>query len=1084
MKTKLLLIVLAFLTLNVKAQPWLPVLEKEANTKAELTFYDIQKIVNKYYKDDHFDKGYYYIEGKKSKAPGWKQFKRWEWYWDTRVDVKTGEFPKTSSVIEKEKFLNDNPKAKSVSGNWQALGPNLSDGGYAGIGRINCISFHPSDTNTYWVGAPSGGLWKTTDDGENWTVFTDENSVLGISDIAIPSDYETTNTIYIATGDRDGGSVWTLGGAQHYDNHTIGVLKSTDGGTTWNETGLDYTVDESSIIGRLLIDTTDNITLYASSNTGIYKTTNGGVDWTKVLTADYVIDMEFKPGDPNTIYASTIAWNSSKIYRTINGGDNWTEVKNFSTGSRRTELAVTDDDPEYVYALVSNTSGGLRGIYKSRDGGDNFEETFSGTGTDHSLLYYYSDGSGDNSGQGSYDLAIAVAPNDTNTIIIGGVNSWKSEDGGYTWNINNMWTSHASYNFVGAPAVHADKHVLKYRDTLALFEGNDGGIYKTNNEGIDWTDLTDGMVISQFYRLSTSQSSANMVIGGLQDNGTKLLYTDGNWYDVKGGDGMECIIDPTNDNYQYGTYIDGEIERTTDGWYLSENRTIISDNIADADGGWWVSPYMLDPNNSQILYVGYNDVWKSTDRGDSFTQISSMNSSDNLRSMAMSPANSSVLYVADRYNIWKTDNGGTSWTDITGTLPGAYAITNIAVKHTSADTLWVTFGGYDANRIYESTDGGSSWSNISAGLPNLPVFSVIQNRQVLDSVSLYLGTDMGVFVKNGNDNWTMFSEGLPNVMVTELDIYYDDVTPENSRLRAATFGRGLWESDLFSEPEITVDDINEIFYISETVTDEADITFKIYTTFSSNTFTAYLSDETGDFSSETAIGTLTSDNEGTIICTIPANILSGTEYKVRVKSSNPIYTSAASNAFEIVLDNIAPTVSITSSESGTTSTNPFDIDIEFSEKVYGFEQTDVVIANATISDFDDSSAPVYTLAISPTASGSITIDVPENSATDSIGNQNTAASQWSISYTATGIEDFDNLGINIFPNPSNGKFTVEFNKEKTGDIIIYNLSGKKVYHEQLSEKSQEIDLSSLPKGVYILRLNIDKNELSTKLLIK
>ncbi|MCB2195626.1 MAG: T9SS type A sorting domain-containing protein [Bacteroidetes bacterium] len=1086
MKNTLLCItVFLFLVVNSKAQPWLPELEEAATQKSELTFYEIQKIVNDYYSSENFEKGYYYIDGDKQKAPGWKQFKRWEWYWDSRVELKTGAFPKTSATTEWNDYIQNKDAEKSVSGNWVSLGPDVSVGGYAGIGRINCITFHPSDTNTYWVGSPSGGLWETTDDGQSWMVLTDENTVLGVSDIAVPSDYESSQTIYIATGDRDGGSVWTLGGAHYYDNHTIGVLKSTDGGANWSATGLTYNTNDIEIIGRLLIDTTDNQTLFASTYNGIYKTTDGGANWNQKLTTNYVIDMEFKPGDPTTIYASTNYSNNPKIYRSTDGGDNWTTVATFGSGSRRVELAVTPHGPDYIYAIVSNTSGGLYGIYKSRDGGDNFELVFDGDETNHYLLNYYSDGSGDgNTGQGNYDLAIAVAPNDTNTVYIGGINTWKSEDGGYSWTINNMWTAYSGYNFVNAPVVHADKHVLSFRDSTALFEGNDGGIYKTNNEGANWTDLSNDMTISQLYRIGLSESSENLIIAGLQDNGTKV-YNNGSWSDVKGGDGMECIIDPTDDNIQYGTYVNGEIERTTDGWTSSANSTIISDNISDADGGWWVTPYLLDPNNNQNLYVGYNDVWKSTDGGDNFTQISSINSGDNLRSMDMSPANSNVLYVADKSTIWKTDDGGSTWNDVTGSLPSSYSITYITVKETSEDTLWVTFGGYDANRVYESTDGGATWTNISAGLPNLPVFSIIQNKQVTDSISLYVGTEMGVFVKNGNDNWQAYNDGLPNVMVTELEIYYNQSVPEDSKLRAATYGRGLWESDLYNDPDIIINDIVDTFYVSETNTAEIDISFTISATFSSNTFTAYLSDQDGDFSSEEEIGSLTSDVAGTINGTIAASTPSGEGYRVRVKSSNPSSVSSLSNSFKVVFDNVAPSVSITSDEGSSTSSEPIDISITFSEEVTGFTEEDIDVGNGTVVSFDDANAPEYFVEIEPTESGEVTVDVAAGVATDIVGNENTTASQWSISYTPTSIDLIEQYGIKIYPNPSAGIFTIETADYSVQSVEIVDMSGKIVHQQPFDiATSKEIEVRSLTKGVYILRLHIEDKVVTEKIMIK
>ena len=264
-------------------------------------------------------------------------------------------------------------------------------GGYAGIGRLNCIAFHPSNTNTCWVGAAAGGLWVTTNNGSSWTCLTDNNGALAVSDIVIPTDYATSNTIYIATGDKD-----------HWDNRSIGVLKSSNGGSTWNNTGISYTLSSGNMVNRLLLDPNNNQIIIAATTTGVYKTTNGGITWNTQLTATNFIDMESKPGDFNTLYGSTT---TGSIYVSANGGTSWTQA--FYNGSAyRIELAVSANQPAWVYAVAANSASGLYGIYKSTNSGISYTQVFSGTTLN--LLGWNSDG-GDAGGQGWYDLCLAAA---------------------------------------------------------------------------------------------------------------------------------------------------------------------------------------------------------------------------------------------------------------------------------------------------------------------------------------------------------------------------------------------------------------------------------------------------------------------------------------------------------------------------------------------------------------------------------------------------------------------------------------------------------------------------------------------------
>ncbi len=510
----------------------------------------------------------------------------------------------------------------------------------------------------------------------------------------------------------------TLSGGQAADNVSIGVYKSTDGGGTWFATGLTFNKSDGTRITRLLIDPTNSSILYAAVNTGnpqaagaegIYKSIDGGTNWTK-KTGGFWGDMEFKPGTSGataTIYASSMGnYNFSPSFHYFtevtysnDGGDNWSTPLLISNDAVRGELAVTAANPAIVYLVVANGNGGLDNIYKSTDSGIHFAPMLvpAPAGNDgKSFFGYESDGSGDNVGQGSYDICIAASPIDENEVYIGGVNTWK-----YTtatgWKCVTHWSTSPP------TVVHADKHAQAYQPgTNVLFEGNDGGIYKTNDGGTTWTDLTDGMVISQIYRIGVSQSDASIILTGLQDNGSKK-YIGGpsNWVDVNGGDGMECIVDFNNaTSYMYVTYVEGEISRNTDG-FSTQVKTKISENIGTAADrkGAWVTPYIMDPTNSATLYAGYAKVWKTTDHGDTWGAISqdlSPGQYDKLRSLAIAPSNTNVLYTADPTNMWKTTNGGTSdWTDITANLPTlSNSITYIAVKNDDPNTVWFTVGGY------------------------------------------------------------------------------------------------------------------------------------------------------------------------------------------------------------------------------------------------------------------------------------------------------------------------------------------------------------------------------------------------------
>ena len=300
MKKTFIFIFILFLCYAASAQNWRKNLPQN-KTKSELTLPDYQKAFNDYWDSFNVKNGRYVdAKGKEHKAYGWKQFKRWEYFWSSRVNPVTGEFPKTTAYEQVQKFYNSQNIPKSANGNWTSLGTSYSDGGYAGIGRLASIAFHPTNDQIFWVGAPAGGLWVTTNGGAEWNALTDNNGVLGVSSIVIPSDYDASHTIYIGTGDRDAS-----------DNNSIGVLKSTDSGLTWNTTGLVFEASQEKQIGAMLMLPGNNQTIFAATTSGLYKTIDGATNW-DLLTNLNFIDIEFKPDNLTVMYGST---RNGKIYK-------------------------------------------------------------------------------------------------------------------------------------------------------------------------------------------------------------------------------------------------------------------------------------------------------------------------------------------------------------------------------------------------------------------------------------------------------------------------------------------------------------------------------------------------------------------------------------------------------------------------------------------------------------------------------------------------------------------------------------------------------------------------------------------------
>jgi len=751
-----ILISSAFFSLSLSAQVWEDNLRKINSNPTT---------ADKFEAFEHYRATHPYTKGN-----GYKPYAR-EMDFILERTSENSTFKPNALYIEWEKEQEKYANAKTnSSANWIAKGPintpiNLNNNKKRGNGRVNCIAFDPNHEDIIWIGSPGGGLWKSVDGGSNWTTNTDNLPVIGVSHIAI--DPNNNQIMYIVTGDADAS-----------DTYSIGILKSTDGGGTWNTTGLSYTVNQQKTVNKVIINPNFTDSLYAVTNSNILISADAGITWQAVGSVGRWRDIELKPNNPTVVYAAKQSSGGSNIYKTTDGGVNWSIIDNGMTGSRyRPLIAVTPDNPEVIYALFSGSDDEFHGLYKSSDSGDNWILQSDSP----NILGRATDGTS-TGGQSWYDLSLGVATNNDSLVYVGGINIWRSDDGGVNFNIDaNSGNNQQLYSYM-----HVDQHAFEFNPhTHVAYAGNDGGFYKYMDTLNTWVDISDGLEISQFYNLGLSQSNYNRLVAGAQDNGTEML-TNTTWDAIMGGDGMECAIDHYDEDVIYAEYQYGGLRKSYNGgnnW----------DNIKPVNyEGGWNTPYEMHSINNNLIVIGYDEVYRSTTAGSSWDSISyNVSGGSAIKTIALAPSDEDYIYAASYSSIEVTKDAGQSWTNI---KPGLlnYSMTDIAVATNNPNRAWVTFSDYNnTHKVYETDDAGSSWTNISGNnLPGLPVNCIVYQGGTNDD--LYIGTDIGVYYKNNNmSEWIPFNDGLPNVIVKELEIHYGAGT-----ISAATYGRGVWESPL------------------------------------------------------------------------------------------------------------------------------------------------------------------------------------------------------------------------------------------------------------------------------------------------
>lgn len=733
------------------------------------------------------------------KARGWKWAARHEHELLKRADAN-GTLPSGEVLLDAAHQLEQSqsltPQARTAQNpTWSPVGPYGSTT-LEGIGRINCIAFHPTDANTYYLGFAQGGIWKTTNGGKSYTPIGDQLPILRIGAIAI--DPNNPQVLYISLSDFAyvGYDLYTADRKRN-THYGLGVWKSTDGGTTWQPTGLRNTLEENtrSLTRSIWVNPRNSLEVVVVGSKGIFKSFDGGQAWQQVQGA-FTSQLIQDPSDPSVLYAAgmyvhTVRTGTAGVLKSSDAGNTWRTLNTQIPGNlaQRVEIGISPSNPSVLYAVTCNTNNTFEGFYRSKNAGQTWEKApVSG-------INLLGDSPAGSYGQGLYDLTILVHPTNPNKVYVGGLTMFETADGGNTW---TQTFDYGSY-------IHPDQHQLAYNPlNKTYYLCNDGGLYTT--KGIvpnrtqnlsNWQFVCDGINATSCYRLGVAPS-ANLLVTGSQDNNTYLGGSNTPWRNIFGGDGMECLI--TNSeiyaSYQYGTIIG-----TTPDFQRSFQ---IFPPITGDDTGEWTTPYVWAKQSQQIIVAGGNVHRVPVGRNaTALVRISDFPKIGNTRYAALSSALAvaqsapNVIYVAKRaqplYNVpaqvYRTTNGGLRWEDITSGLYSQSYVTSLSVDEQNPERVWATLSNFvTGEKVYYSNNGGKNWQNISYNLPNIPA-----NALAYDSNGvLYVGMDVGIYyLTEGSQTWKPFATNLPNVIINELEIH-----PDTQKLYAATFGRGLWVADL------------------------------------------------------------------------------------------------------------------------------------------------------------------------------------------------------------------------------------------------------------------------------------------------
>ena len=680
-------------------------------------------------------------------------FKRERWFYEQRMfpDNFIPENSYAEAIDQRNELRQSQGFFLGANNTWTSIGP--TSGFYFSYGnissRITTIKYDPVNPSIIYLGAAYGGVWKSVNGGDSWTSMTMDEASLSSGALAV--DPVNNNIVYYGTGEA------TYSGTSYYGR---GLLKSTDGGTTWTNytSGLQNFTFFSRIVIRpghsneLLAALGSRSSLGATG--GIYRSTDAGITWS-VIASGRCDDIVFSP-DGQKAYAI----GSGTSYRISTDGGATFNTSTALSPLTRNHIAICKTSPNVLYSATH--SGSSINVFKSTDGGVTFSPAASGTNFSGSQAWY--------------DFYMYVNPFDPDYAYVGSIDVWRTTNGG---------TSFANITFgYSGGNVHVDQQNMDFHptDPDKMMCVNDGGVWRSTDRGTSWSNLNSTLNLTQFYRIASDPSNASHILGGTQDNGTQRTLGTMNWEGAFGGDGGEVCFHDVDNNYILGETQNNGVQRSANG-----GASFTSATNGLTGSGSWVAPLKSHPDSAGIFYTARQAVFKTTTWGASWFPISG-STGGTVREMAISKSNPEIMYVTSGSAVLKSSDRGYTFTNVGAAVPNR-TITGIYIHPDSSDVVLLCESGFGGGHIFKSTNGGTNWSDISGNLPDSPANDLLIYHPGMSSSVYLIATDVGVFMSNNyGTSWSELSDGLPNTVAMHFD--YNEAA---SKLRIATHGRGVYE---------------------------------------------------------------------------------------------------------------------------------------------------------------------------------------------------------------------------------------------------------------------------------------------------